>query len=116
MDKKWQSPYELIFNRLDRIESLVYSIKDDQSERTDTKEADGELLTIDQAAAFLHLSKATIYSKCSRNELPYMKRGKRLYFLKVQLLEYVKAGQHETSQQLTDNAHESLGKRKGGKS
>lgn len=38
------------------------------------------LLTIEQAADFLHLSKATIYSKCSRNQLPYMKRGKRLYF------------------------------------
>jgi excisionase family DNA binding protein len=115
MDKNWQSPYELIFSRLERIENLIYSIKDDQSERTDSKETESELLTIEQAADFLHLSKATIYSKCSRNELPYMKRG-RLYFLRDQLIEYIKAGQHETSQQLAENAHESLGKRKGVKS
>lgn len=108
------NPFEAISNRLDSIETLLYSIKDKRPEHPDTIAAPDDLLTIEQAAAFLHLSKPTIYSKCSRNELPYMKRGKRLYFLKDQLLAYVKAGHHATAHELTENANQYLVKRKRG--
>lgn len=51
-----------------------------------------ELYTIQETAAFLHLSVPTIYSKVSRNEIPYMKRGKRLYFSSIQLMKYIEGG------------------------
>ena len=51
-----------------------------------------QLLTIQQAAEFLSLTVPTMYSKVSKGELPVMKRGKRLYFSRTELLEYVKAG------------------------
>lgn len=107
------NPFEAISNRLESIENLLYSIKDKQAASPEPEASPGNLLTIDLAADFLHLSKATIYSKCSRNELPYMKRGKRLYFLKDQLLEYVKAGHHETAEQMAENASQYLAKKKG---
>jgi len=49
-----------------------------------------QFLTIQQAAAFLKLSVATIYSKVSKRELPVMKQGKRLYFSLTELTEYLK--------------------------
>ena len=57
-------------------------------------------LTIQQAAAFLCLSVPTIYSKVSKRELPYMKQGKRLYFEKSELSEYLKAGKKKTSAEM----------------
>src|SRR5690554_5286899 len=53
-------------------------------------------MPIEEAATFLGLSKPTIYSKVSKSELPYSKRGKRLYFFKSELLEYLKEGRQKT--------------------
>ena len=52
-----------------------------------------QLLTIKQAAAYLSLTVPTIYRKVSIGELPAMKQGKRLYFSRIELLEYLKQGQ-----------------------
>ena len=49
-----------------------------------------QLLTIQQAAAYLSLTVPTIYRKVSIGELPAMKQGKRLYFSRIELLEYLK--------------------------
>lgn len=55
-----------------------------------------QFLTIKEAAEFLNLTVSTLYSKCSRGELPFMKRSKRLYFSSVELMEYLKAGRKNT--------------------
>ena len=53
---------------------------------------DDQLLGVQDAAKFLNLSTPTIYSKVSKGELPFMKRSKRLYFSKIELMEYIKNG------------------------
>jgi excisionase family DNA binding protein len=54
-----------------------------------------KLINVDEAAEFLDLTKPTIYTKVSRGELPYIKKGKRIYFQKSKLLEYYKQGSKE---------------------
>jgi excisionase family DNA binding protein len=51
-----------------------------------------ELLTISQAAKFLNLSIPTIYCKVSRKEIPVNKQGKRLYFYKSELANWINTG------------------------
>ena len=51
-----------------------------------------ELLTVQQAAGFLSLSIATIYGLIHRKAIPCMKRSKRVYFSKDELIKYLKAG------------------------
>lgn len=63
-----------------------------------------QLLTVDQAAAFLTLAKPTIYAMISRGELPNLKRGKRVYFQKSDLLNYLKEGRRKTYQQINAEA------------
>lgn len=63
-------------------------------------ESDG-LLTVQQAAQFLTLAPATIYSMVCRGEIPSSKRGKRLYFSRLELIEWVKAGRTKT---ISDNS------------
>jgi len=55
-----------------------------------------KLLTVHQAAEFLRLTVPTIYSKVSKGELPVMKRSKRLYFSRIELTDYIKAGRKKT--------------------
>ena len=61
-----------------------------------------QLFTVEQAAQFLTLAKPTIYAMISRGELPNLKRGKRVYFQKSDLLSYLKAGRRKTFQQLAE--------------
>ena len=53
-------------------------------------------MTIGEAATFAHLSKATFYGLVSRSEVPCMKKGKRLYFSRQELTEWIKAGRKKT--------------------
>ena len=63
-----------------------------------------QFLTIEQAAEFLKLSVATLYSKVSRRELPHLKRGKRLYFSQSELIEYLQGGRVKTAKDISQDA------------
>jgi excisionase family DNA binding protein len=54
-----------------------------------------ELLNIHQAAQFTGLAPATIYVKVSKNQIPFLKRGKKLYFKKSELLKWIETGRSE---------------------
>lgn len=58
-------------------------------------------------------SKATWYSKVSRNEVPYHKNGKNLVFLKSEIDDWLKSGRRKTNAEIQDEAHTYL-KKKGG--
>lgn len=70
-------------------------------------EAD-QLLTIKQTAEILSLSVPTIYGLVSKGEIPHSKKGKRLYFSKQELLEWVKAGRKKTNAEIAAAADDYL--------
>jgi excisionase family DNA binding protein len=92
--------------KLDNLERLLLAKTEQQPEPSDI------LLTIEEASDFLHLSKATIYSKVSKRELPYMKRSKRLYFSRIELTEYLQGGRNKTNEEIQASADEYLRKSK----
>jgi excisionase family DNA binding protein len=63
-----------------------------------------QLLTIQEAAEFLSLTVPTMYSKVSKAELPVMKRSKRLYFSRTELLEYLKDGRKKSNAEIEQEA------------
>ena len=63
-----------------------------------------QLLTIQEAAEFLSLAVPTMYSKESKGELPVMKRSKRLYFSRTELMEYLKDGRKKSNAEIEAEA------------
>ncbi|MBX0332551.1 helix-turn-helix domain-containing protein [Pontibacter sp. HSC-14F20] len=59
-----------------------------------------ELYTVQEAAEFLKISQATVYAKVQTRELPVSKRGGRLYFSKLELIDYVKSGRKLTAAEI----------------
>lgn len=51
-----------------------------------------ELLSINQAAQYLNLAKQTLYGFTSKGAIPYLKRGKKLYFKKSELNNWISEG------------------------
>lgn len=79
-----------LYEKLEQIERLLLN----QHKQSDNQS--GQLLTVQQAADLLNLSVPTIYGLVSRMEIPVSKKGKRLYFSKEELADWVKTGRRRT--------------------
>ena len=86
-----------------KVDELYKVIKNVQPQETVD-----QFLTVDETAKFLNLSVPTIYSKVSRRELPYMKRGKRLYFARKDLETYLQGGRVKTVREIEAEADQYL--------
>ncbi|MEP6551950.1 MAG: helix-turn-helix domain-containing protein [Ferruginibacter sp.] len=96
--------------KMENIERLLMQ----WSKPTTTQQSE-DLLTIQQAADFLRLSITTIYGFTSRNEIPSMKKGKRLYFSKDELTTWIKQGKRMTAAEIESEADVYLNSKKKGR-
>ena len=85
-----------LLEKVNHIEALLAGQQQQQPGQDD-------LFTITQAAKFLNLAVPTLYSKVSRKEIPVNKQGKRLYFYKSELEEWIKRGRKHTFSELREN-------------
>ena len=104
-----QNPFESIEERLKNIETLLSNLSLKSGNEDINSEKD-EILTIKEAANFLSLSVPTIYGLLSKGELPVMKRSKRCYFSKLDLIEYLKAGRRKSNSEIEVIANKRLTK------
>ncbi|MCX6285553.1 MAG: helix-turn-helix domain-containing protein [Bacteroidetes bacterium] len=88
-----------LHDKLDNIERLLLSKSNDPQPEPD------QLLTIKQAAEILALTVPTVYGLVHRAEIPVCKRGKRLYFPKKELMEWILAGRKKTLSEIEIEAN-----------
>lgn len=89
-----ENPFNELSERLERIENLLTDRHEMRVEPSEDKE--DNLLNVKEAAAFLDESVATLYGRTCRNQIPFYKRGKKLYFKKAELLAWVEKGRNKT--------------------
>ena len=83
-----------LFEKVEDIERMVTNL---QPNVTD----ENELLDVKEAAHFLKISVASLYTKVSRKEIPVSKPGKRLYFNRAELREWIDLAKKKTARQIT---------------
>ena len=105
------NPFAEIEVRLSNIENLILDLKH-QPKQVSTDQTE-QLLTIQQASEFLNLSVPTLYGYVHRSAIPVMKKSKRLYFSKQELIEWVKAGRKKTVSEIEAETDQYLRKKKG---
>lgn len=49
--------------------------------------------SIDDVSLITGFSKGTIYNKTSRREIPFRKRGKRLFFISNEIINWIEEGE-----------------------
>ena len=94
---------------IDCVNSCLRNNKQESKAPTNQTE---QLLTIQEAAEFLSLTVPTMYSKVSKGELPVMKRSKRLYFSRTELLDYLKEGRKKSNAEIEQEAKAYLSNKK----
>ena len=104
-------PETLISSISERVTANILKAVRNEQPTTDQPE---QLLTIQEAAEFLSLTVPTMYSKVSKGEISVMKRSKRLYFSRTELMEYVKAGRKKSNAEIKAEAEAYLSNNKKG--
>ena len=90
-----------IMESLQRIENLL------QQKNEPLVESD-RLLTVTETAEFLKLAVPTIYGLIHNMAIPYSKKGKRVYFTKSELLEWIRTGRRKTMSEIQAEADSHL--------
>lgn len=86
-----------ILNTVERLEVMIQNLQKIEDEETD-------LLNVHEAAAFLKISVPAVYTKVSRREIPVSKPGRRLYFSKSKLRDWISASKLKTQDELLNEA------------
>lgn len=105
------NPFDVIEARLNNIETLLLDLKHNSKEPNECPKQD-QLLTVPQAAEFLTLSVPTVYGLISKGAIPCMKRSKRVYFSRDELITYLKQGKKQTVSELATETDQYLSKKK----
>lgn len=87
----------ILLEKMQNIELLLAGSTIDQS-------TDEELMGVKEAAAFLGLSVATVYSKVCRGEIPAYKPGRKLYFDKAMLVANIKSRKKKSHKEVAAQA------------
>ncbi|PAW94637.1 hypothetical protein CKK33_14505 [Mucilaginibacter sp. MD40] len=93
----------MLFEKVESIEQIVLKLKPEPAVKDD-------LLNLEEAAAFLKISEASLYTKVSRKEIPFSKPGKRLYFSRTELQEWISKARHKTANEIRSQLNKSNAK------
>ena len=106
---------EIIFTTFskDEIRTLIENaVKTALDQKIIDRDNVDSILDADQAAAFIGIAKPTLYRKCSEKHIPHFKKGRKLYFDKMELIEWLKSGKRKTVDDIHASVNASLGKRR----
>ena len=75
-----ENPFQTLLDRLDQLDQRAIELQRLVEKQT-TSPTD-ELMTIQQVSKYLKLAVPTLYGYTAKNKIPYIKKGRRVYFLK----------------------------------
>lgn len=96
-----QNPFEEIVNRLQRIEDSLAALN--HKEHFDAAPEEEPPINISEVAIITDSAIPTVYGWVHRRKIPSYRQGKRLYFLKSEILAWIKAGRRATIQEMLND-------------
>ena len=100
---------KIIVTTPSELESLIHTsvskaLKSQSIEKTEPKEI---FFSVEQAADYLQLAEQTLYGFTSKRKIPFIKKGKKLYFKESELKKWLETGNKkskvEIEKELEDN-------------
>ena len=98
-----ENPFELIIEKLNLIETLLKHQKGIDP-KIYTSQPLKEVLTLNEAADFLCQSKSSLYKKTAYWTIPHYKVGKKLYFKRTDLIEWIEKHRVKTREDIERDA------------
>jgi excisionase family DNA binding protein len=105
-----ENPFEIILARLDHIENLIKGIQ--KIDNPKLQEHTSEIMTLIQVAEYMSISKSTLYGLTAQREIPHFKRGKKIYFKKSELDQWITSNRVKTRKEIEMEVDDYLIKRR----
>lgn len=101
-----ENPFEILEKRLERIEQILEKIilQQDVNPVMTTK----NLMNVKELSSYLTLSVYTIYGLTHKRSIPFIKKGRRLYFEKKEIDLWLQQDKQKTKEDLYEKADEYL--------
>ena len=97
--------------KFDQLPNLVADLKKEVLElkallllKAEPQTESNNPINIKEVATLAGLTVPTLYGYVQRNEIPYNKKGNRLYFFKSDIIEWIKSGRQKTLKELAFDA------------
>ena len=103
-----ENPFETIDKRLERIELLLEKLVTQQNNNYQI--SNNKPMTAKELGIYLNLSVYTIYGLVHKRSIPFIKKGKRLYFQKMVIDEWLEHSRQLTRKELEEKTDEYLSK------
>ena len=100
--------FEQLPNVIADLKNEVKEMKALLLQKANTQTESNNPLSIKEVAELTGLTVPTLYGYCQRNEIPYHKKGNRLYFFKSNVIDWIKTGKQKTVKELEAEADEIL--------
>lgn len=102
-----ENPFEIINQRLDRIEFLLEKINSN-FDRKNIKGSYPDIMDKVQITEYLNVSKSFIYKMTSSNNIPHSKKGEKLFFDKEIITKWVLENKISTQDEIEQIANNYL--------
>lgn len=91
-----------VFNENELRQLIISCMKEvvGQDKTPTTDRTQNSLLTIGEAAVYLNLAKQTLYGYTSQRLIPFVKRGKKLFFQREAIEKWLLEGKKQTQAEI----------------
>ena len=95
-----ENPFELVLDKLTTIERLLKELKSQNQIPKVPDIASFDLMNINQAVEYIRIAKSTVYKFTASRMIPHFKRGKKIYFKKSELDEWITKNKVMTKEEI----------------
>lgn len=106
-----ENPFEIIYEKLSGIENLLRTLVVEKNNSAEKSQLLNEIFTLSEAAEYLDLTKSAIYKKTSDRNIPHFKQGKRLYFKRSELDDWMTQNRIMTRDEIQKQASDYIVKK-----
>lgn len=82
------------------LDELINEALKSNGQSKETKPLEERFLSIDEAASYLNLARQTVYGLTSKRLIPFLKKGKKLYFIESELKNWLLSGRKDTKEDI----------------
>ena len=84
---------KIIVTTKDELQELIQeSVKSAITEQNSQSQEQDKIMSLQETAMFLNLAQQTVYGYTSKHLIPFIKKGKKLYFQKSELEKWLLSG------------------------
>ncbi|MDV7187620.1 helix-turn-helix domain-containing protein [Lutibacter sp. TH_r2] len=107
-----ENPFEIIVEKLNAIENRLASIENKLLTSNNTTRNAIEIMSLKQLCEYYDFTKSHIYKLTSNREIPFYKNGKRLYFKKDEIDQWILENRVKTVKDIEQEANNYLMRKK----